>query len=144
MGIFGGEYVGAPMAWPLVAVICTISNIMIGWGMFFLMSPVMKLMRKLPFLDRLAEKYLDRSRNKLQPMVEKYGFLGLSLFIGIPLPMTGAYTGAMGAYALGMKTRSFMLANIVGVFIACICVTAICLLIKAGISCPLFDFMIKS
>jgi multidrug efflux pump subunit AcrA (membrane-fusion protein) len=56
--------------------------------------------------------------------------MGLALFIGIPLPGTGAYTGAAGAFALGMKKRQFAIANIAGVCMAGIAVTII--VVKTG------------
>ena len=143
MGIFGGEYIGTPMPWPLVVAICIVSNIIIGWAVFFLLDPVMKILRKSPFLDRLAHRYLDRAQERLAPQVKKYGFWGVSIFIGIPLPLTGAYTGAAGAYALGMNKRDFMLANVAGVLIAAVCVTLVCLLIQAGVESPLLKVFIK-
>ena len=144
MGIFGGKYIGEPLEWPIVTAICIVSNIIIGWAVFLLLDPAMKIIRKWAFLDRLAQKYLDRAQKKLYPQVKKYGFWGVSLFIGIPLPLTGAYTGAAGAYALGMKKRDFMLANVAGVLIAAVCVTAVCLLIQAGIEHPLLKLLIKT
>ena len=142
-GFFGGEYVAADLPWPLVVLICVISNILIGAGVFFLIHPVIRLFRHIDWLDRLLERTLDRAQRKLRPNVEKYGFLGLALFIGIPLPMTGAYTGAMGAYTLGMSRRKFLAANALGVCIAAVCVTVICLLIRAGVDLPFFQFLIK-
>lgn len=143
MGIFGGKWIDSPMPWPMVVLVCTISNILIGWGVYFLLEPIVRLFRRIPCCDRLLQKYLDRAQNKLKPSVEKYGFLGLALFIGIPLPLTGAYTGAAGAYTLGMGKKKFMLANVVGVCIASVCVTVICLLIQSGTKLPIFDFLIK-
>ena len=143
MGIFGGEYIGEPMPWLLVVAICIVSNIIIGWAVFFLLDPVMRILRKWAFLDRLAHRYLDRAQKRLAPQVQKYGFWGVSIFIGIPLPLTGAYTGAAGAYAMGMKKRDFMLANVAGVLIAGVCVTLVCLLIQAGVESPLLKVFIK-
>ncbi|MDQ0290701.1 COG2426 family protein [Oligosphaera ethanolica] len=143
VGIFGGEWVSAGLPWPLVATICVIANILIGWGVFFLLNPMLNLFRRLPICERLIVRYLERARKKLKPQVEKYGFWGLALFIGIPLPLTGAYTGAAGAFTLGMNSRQFMLANVVGVLIAGIAVTSACLLIQAGIDLPFFHILIK-
>jgi uncharacterized membrane protein len=143
VGIFGGERVAAGLPWPLVAAICIVANIIIGWAVFFLLGPALKLMRRLPLCELLVVRYLERARQKLKPQVEKYGFWGLAIFIGIPLPLTGAYTGAAGAFTIGMKTRQFMLANVIGVLIAGSAVTAACLLIQAGIDLPCFHFLIK-
>ena len=56
----------------------------------------------------------------------------MAIFIGMPLPGTGAYSGAVGAYLLALDRKRFWLANILGVVIACVAVTAICLLIDKG------------
>ena len=144
MGILGGKWIDSPMAWPAVVITCVISNILIGWAVFWLLDPIVRFFRRVRFIDRLLTKYVDSAQRRLKPNVDKYGFWGLAVFIGIPLPLTGAYSGAAGAYALGMETKRFMIANVVGVLIAAICVTIISLLIRAGIECALFDLLIKS
>ena len=144
MGILGGKWIDSPMAWPAVVLTCLISNILIGWVVFWGLDPVVRFFRRVPFINRLLTRYLDSARRRLKPSVKKYGFWGLAIFIGIPLPLTGAYSGAAGAYALGMETKRFMIANVVGVLIAAICVTIISLLIRAGIDFAFFNLLIKS
>ena len=56
----------------------------------------------------------------------------MAVFIGIPLPGSGVYTGALGAYLLGVDRRKFSVANVLGVLIAGAAVTAVCLLILHG------------
>lgn len=46
---------------------------------------------------------------------EKHGVLGLALFIGVPLPVTGVYTGVLVAKILGLKKRVIISASIIGV-----------------------------
>jgi len=53
----------------------------------------------------------------------KWGLVGLAVFVGIPLPVTGAYTGTLMAYLLGMERRLAALAIAVGVIIAGVIVT---------------------
>ena len=142
-GFFGGQHVAPELPWPIVVLICLVSNILIGMGVFFLLHPIIRACRHFAWCDRLLAATLDRAQRKLRPNVEKYGFLGLAIFIGIPLPMTGAYTGAMGAYALGMSRGQFLAANALGVSIAAVCVTAICLLLRAGVELPIFQFLIR-
>ncbi len=142
-GFFGGEYIDVLLPWPLVALICWVSNILIGMAVYFALHPVVSLFRHLSWCEWLLSKTLDRAQRKLKPNVDKYGFWGLAVFIGIPLPLTGAYTGAMGAYAMGIEPRKFVVANALGVTIAGVCVTVICLLIHAGVNLPFFQFLIK-
>ena len=131
------------VSWPLVVVFCWFANVLIGWVFFALLRPLELVIRKVSFVNTLFTKYLERAREKLRPGLEKYGIWGFALFIGIPLPLTGAYTGAAGAYALGMKKHDFIIANVIGVTIAAIAVTVVVLLIRAGIESPLFELLIK-
>lgn len=144
MGVLGGKWIDSPLAWPTVVLICVVSNILIGWGVFFLLDPIKRLLCNIPYIGTFIEKYLERAQRKLKPSVDKYGFWGLAFFIGIPLPLTGAYTGAAGAYALGMERKRFMIANVAGVLIAAICVTIITILIQNGCESSFFKFLIKS
>ena len=61
----------------------------------------------------LEKKLLKFGRN-----YEKQGLLALILFIGIPLPLTGVYTGTLLAELLGIKRRNILLASVIGVVLA--------------------------
>jgi len=50
--------------------------------------------------------------------IEKYQFLGLVLFVGIPLPGTGAWTGSLIASLLGMKFKKAFPAVLLGIVMA--------------------------
>jgi len=64
--------------------------------------------------------------------IEKYGLLGVLLFVGIPLPVTGAWTGTLGAWLLGLKKRHLYLAVSGGVIMASIIVTTL-LFVGSGV-----------
>lgn len=66
-----------------------------------------------PVVNKLEAKTLDK-RDRL----EKGEFWGLMIFVGIPLPGTGAWTGALLAALLGIKFKKALLAIICGLFIA--------------------------
>ena len=66
-----------------------------------------------------------RNQKKVHKYVEKYGVLGLGLFIGVPLPGSGVYSGALAAYLLGFKFKEFFKAAIIGVLIAGVIITLI-------------------
>ena len=115
-----------------VVALCLVANIFVGVIVFALMSPIEKIFRKWGWFDRKVWPVFEKKREKLRPLVEKYGVWGVAVFIGVPLPGTGAYSGAVGAYLLNLDRKKFWLANFLGVLIACIAVTAICLLIDKG------------
>lgn len=118
---------------PAAVSICLIANLVVGIATFWLMGPAVSALRRWAWFDRAIWPWFERTRYKLHPYVEKYGEWGLALFIGVPLPGTGAYTGAFGAFLLGMNKRKFWIANLAGVLLACLAVTAICLLMDRGI-----------
>ncbi len=120
------------LSWPLVSLICILVNISLGWFIFLVLGPAFNFIRKWHWFDNKVWPILERTRHKIHPYVEKYGELGVAVFIGIPLPGSGVYTGAFGAYLLGLDKKKFMIANIIGVCIAAIAVTALCLLILYG------------
>lgn len=62
--------------------------------------------------------WLRKKADKNKPKIEKYGYLGLILFVGIPLPGTGAWTGSLVATALNLDRKKAFLCTIVGVLIA--------------------------
>ena len=117
----------APMHWIWIAVICTVANIGVGFAAFYLIEYVMKAMQLIPWVHRHWTRYIERTQKNIHASVEKYGEWGLAVFIGIPLPGTGAYSGALAAYLLGMSHKRFAIANIAGVIIAGVIVTILCL-----------------
>lgn len=80
-----------------------------------------------PYADRLYQKLIERTRRKLEANVEKYGLWALALFVAIPLPMTGAWTGALAAFVFGLPKKQAFLAILVGVIIAATIVTLLTL-----------------
>jgi len=123
----------ATLGIPLAVAICFAANVLVGVLTFWLMGPVVQLFRRWAWFERAVWPRFERTRHKLHPYIEKYGEIGLAIFIGVPLPGTGAYTGAFGAYLLGMDKRKFLIANALGVLIACVAVVVLCLLISHGI-----------
>ena len=60
---------------------------------------------------------------KQQEKINRYGFFGLTIFVAIPLPMTGVWTGAAIAHLLGIRKRRAVPALALGTVIAGIIVT---------------------
>lgn len=89
-----------------------------------LMEPVANFLRRWQILDRFLEWLFARTRRKGK-LIEKYEALGLMLFVAIPLPGTGAWTGALAAFVFGVRFRLALAAIALGVVIAGILVTGI-------------------
>lgn len=129
---FFNEKLAGSLSWPLVVLVCSVANIILGWGVFLVMGPVFSFLRRWGWFDRKIWPILETTQHKIHPYVERYGELGVALFIGIPLPGSGVYTGAFGSYLLGLDRRKFAIANVIGVLIAAVAVTGLCLLILHG------------
>lgn len=77
---------------------------------------------KVPFLKKILEAIFARTRRKGE-MIEKYEEIGLMLFVAIPLPVTGAWTGSLAAYLFGLKFWKSILFIFLGVLIAAVVVS---------------------
>ena len=74
-------------------------------------------MKKTKLLRPLVEKMENKAMKK-RDQIEKYEFWGLVLFVGIPLPGTGAWTGTLAASILDMDFKSTIIAVMLGVLLA--------------------------
>ena len=107
-------------------IISIIGNVIPVPFILLFIESVMKWMRssRIGFISRFAA-CLDKKVGKNKKNIEKYGFWGLALFVGIPLPGTGAWTGCLIAAMLHMKKSTAFAATLTGVFIASIIMMAV-------------------
>jgi len=63
---------------------------------------------------RLFNKYLEKVRNKGKPYVDKYGILGLTVFISLPTPLTGTYTASILSWFLNLDWKKSFIAIAIG------------------------------
>ena len=122
-----------------IFLVCVITNIVLAPIVYFILDNIVGLFTKIKFIDRIYQKIVIRTQRRVHKYVEKYGVLGLALFIGVPLPGSGVYSGALAAYLLGFRKRDFFMAAVIGVLIAG---TIVLLVSTAGNSA--LSFMIKN
>lgn len=91
-----------------------LTNILIFFPVYFGLEIFYVHLGKRPWL----KKRLGKIRKKAHPYVERYGLPGLMLFVMIPLPGTGAYSGSAAAWLLGLKWKSSFVAIFRGVVFA--------------------------
>ena len=72
---------------------------------------------KVKFFARVAG-WVNRKAEKNRAKIEKYSFWGVALFVAIPLPATGAWSGSLVAASIEMKFWKAMLSAFIGVLIA--------------------------
>jgi uncharacterized membrane protein len=87
-----------------------------------LLDKVVALLGRVPVLKRFFDWLYARARSK-SAAVQQYEFWGLATFVGIPLPGTGAWTGAVVAEVLGLSYWRALLSISVGVVMAAAAVT---------------------
>lgn len=97
--------------------ICIIGNIIPVPFILLLITPIFNWLKQTKTFRPMVEKMEARALSKRE-QVEKYEFWGLVLFVGIPLPGTGAWTGTLAASLLDMDFKSSVIAVMCGVVLA--------------------------
>ena len=107
---------GLPVFW--AALISIAGNMIpVPFVLFFIRKILNWMEKKSSFLASLARKLRDKAESN-KDRVLKYEFWGLVLLVAIPLPGTGAYTGALVAAMMDMQFKRAIPAIFVGVIIA--------------------------
>ena len=107
---------------------------------FFLLIPIFNLLKKIPFIKVFvqkleamfkgrARKKAEKSKGNAEDVARRILMIGLLVFVAIPLPVTGVWTGTAIAVFLGMKFRDSILPLAVGNLIAGTLITLLILLI---------------
>ena len=116
------------LPWFKVLIISIIGNIFIGIVIFLLIGPFLAYLSKCKYLKYIIYTLFVRTQQKLK-YINKYNkSIGLILFIAIPLPMTGVWTGALGAYLIKLPKRIVYLNIIFGVILCAIIVITLTLI----------------
>lgn len=120
--------------WWFAYMICVMGNMIPVVPILLFLGGVSRgLSRFAPF--RTFFHWLFERTKKRGGIVERYRSLGLMLFVAIPLPVTGAWTGSVAAFLFGMKLASSVLFIFLGVLIAGVIVTLLSVLGVLGAVC---------
>lgn len=119
----------AGIAWGLnvwqAALYSVIGNLIPVVFILLLMGPVTKLLRGIPLFDTFFNWLFERTRRKFYAKHEKWGDLALIIFVAIPLPVTGAWTGSLAAWLFGIPPRKAFPLIAIGVLIAAVIVSVL-------------------
>ena len=91
----------------------------------FLLEPVSNRLRRFKIWSRFFDWLFERTKKKADS-IQKYEALGLAIFVAIPLPMTGAWSGVVAASLFKIKFRYAFIAIVAGVIGAGLIVSALC------------------
>ena len=108
----------------LIYLIAVAGNFAPVLPILLLLGPAERFLRRFGFMNRFFDWLFKRtvSRSKL---IKKYESLGLILFVAIPAPMTGAWTGSVAAYLFKLPLRMAIPCIILGILIAGVVVTLV-------------------
>ena len=109
-------------------IICVIGNIIPIPFILLLITKIFDWLKQRKRFKPMVEKLEKRALGKKE-QIEKYEFWGLVIFVGIPLPGTGAWTGALIASLLGIRFRKAFPAIVLGILLA----TCIMTIVSYGI-----------
>jgi uncharacterized membrane protein len=107
-------------------IISVLGNLVPVIAILWILEPVSKfLMQKFHWANRFFSWLFNRTRKKHSAKFEKYQGFALIGFVGIPLPVTGGWTGSLIAYVFGIPPKKALGQIVIGVLIAGIIVTVI-------------------
>ena len=112
-------------------VLAVMGNLLPVIPLLLFLGPVSDYLRRFRLGDIFFNWLFTRTNRRHTEHFEKYGTLALALFVAIPLPITGVWTGCAAAFVFGIKFRHSLIAITAGVLTAGVIVT---MLTMAGIS----------
>ena len=98
-------------------IICYIGNVLPTPFILYFITPLFNKLKKTKYLSKFVNK-LENKANDKKDKIEKSEFIGLILFVGIPLPGTGAWTGNLIASMINMDKKKAIIATLLGVLLA--------------------------
>jgi len=99
-------------------------NFVIAIPILLFLEPISDFLRRWTIFDRFFTWLFARTRRKGR-LIETWEFFGLVVFVGIPLPVTGAWTGCVAAFLFGLPYRRSFLAVFVGLLMSATIVTTL-------------------
>ncbi|MCF0142057.1 MAG: small multi-drug export protein [Parasporobacterium sp.] len=121
-GLLAATFLGVPYWQALI--ICVIGNIIPIPFILLFIKKIFEWLKKFKLTGRFVN-WLERKTLKKRATIDKFGFWGLILFVGIPLPGTGGWTGALLASLLGIPIKRSSVAIGIGIILAAIIMSLI-------------------
>jgi len=113
--------------WYYAFLLAIIGNLLPVPFILLFLDNASRLLSKVGFFNRILNWLFERTRRRGK-IIERYERIGLILFVAIPLPITGAWTGSLAAVLFGLKFKHALLSIFIGILIAGTIVTCATLL----------------
>ncbi len=121
------EVGGFGMSAPEAYILAVLGNMIPVIPLLLFLEPVSDFLRRWRIFDIFFTWLFTRTHHNHSERFEKYGTLALTIFVAIPLPVTGAWTGCAAAFVFGIKFKHALPAIFAGVLIAGVVVTVLTL-----------------
>ena len=115
------------ISWYVALPVCLLGNWLPVPFLLLFLEPLSRVAAKLKPLKIILDWVFQYTRRRGR-LVERYERLGLMIFVAIPFPGSGAWTGSILAFLLGMRFKQALISVVLGVFIAGVVVTILSLL----------------
>ena len=112
--------------WLVVFVICVLGNFLICIPILYFLEYFDRLAKRFQFFNKVLNRVYKRTRSKAN-IINKYNYIGIILFVGTPLPLTGAWTGCLASHLLGLDKKKTLGSIFIGLTMSALIVTAISL-----------------
>ena len=106
-----------------VWIISIIGNMIPVPFILLFLQPIEKFFRRWKIFDYVIDKIFDYTRRKTRKSIERWETLSLILFVAIPLPVTGAWTGSLAASLFGLDFKQSLICIFFGIILASFIVT---------------------
>jgi uncharacterized membrane protein len=117
--------------WYYALLIAIIGNLLPVPFILLFLDAATRLLSRVALFKRMLDWLFERTRRRGR-IIERYKRIGLVLFVAIPLPVTGAWTGSLAAVIFGLSFKHAFLSILIGIIIAGIIVTCLSLLKWVG------------
>ena len=133
-----------------------VGSTLVFFPIYFLLKPILNLLKKIKFVSRIAEKAESYCQQKASAALEEQKAkgrasnmsetllkqIGVFVFVAIPLPMTGVWTGTAIAVFLNLKFKDAVLPVVLGNFVAGLLISALAALCMAIWSIEVLDYIL--
>ena len=113
--------------WYYAFLLAVIGNLLPVPFILLFLDTFSRLLSKVGIFEKMLHWLFERTRRRGK-IITRYKRIGLALFVAIPLPVTGAWTGSLAAVLFGLKFKQAFLSISVGILIAGVIVTCATLL----------------
>ncbi len=148
--------IGAGLSWILAFALAYLGSTIVFIPIYFLLKPILNLMKKIKWFNKLAFKVESFFQKKAQGTLEKQmqknskrtfsekllKQLGVFIFVAIPLPLTGVWTGTAIAVFLNLKFKDVILPVTLGNFVAGLIITGLAELFSSIWTIKALDYVL--